>query len=75
MVLNPHSLESRGAEITLDATNHPPGSTVTYLYRSDWSDEALRHPPTAQTVKIKQYDDGRATIYLELPPSGMAILS
>ncbi|MEY3825295.1 MAG: hypothetical protein RLZZ148_107 [Cyanobacteriota bacterium] len=75
MVLNTHELESRGAEITLEAKFHPPGSSLTYLYRSDWSDEKLKQPPTTESVTVIHYGDGRATVRLDLPPSGMVILA
>ncbi|WP_413162218.1 alpha-amylase family glycosyl hydrolase [Capilliphycus salinus ALCB114379] len=75
MVLNTHGLESRGAVVTVDSSLHPDGSSLTYLYKSDWSDEELRNPPQNQTAKVKHYPDGRATVEIELPPSGMAILT
>jgi glycosidase len=75
MVLNTHELESRGAEITLEAKFHPPGSSLTYLYRSDWSDEKLKQTPTTESVTVIHYGDGRATVRLDLPPSGMVILA
>jgi hypothetical protein len=75
MVLNTHELESRGAEITLEAKFHPPGSSLTYLYRSDWSDEKLKQTPTTESVTVIHYGDGRATVRFDLPPSGMVILA
>jgi glycosidase len=74
MGLNTHGFEDRGAEVTVDATMHPEGSTMTYLYKSDWSDEELRRPPQDQTVVVHHWD-GRATVELDLSPSGMAILA
>ena len=73
MALNTHTFEGRGAEITVDASLHPDGSTLTYLYKSDWSDAELRQPPPGQTVLV-HHRNGRATVQLDLPPSGMAIL-
>ena len=76
MAFNPHGLEGRGAEVTVDTSLHPDGSVMTYLYRSDWSDEQLRNPPQNQTVVVKHKPDGRAAVFIEeLPPSGMAILA
>ena len=75
MVLNTHELESRGAEITLEAKFHPPGSSLTYLYRSDWSDEKLKQTPATESVTVIHYGDGRATVRFDLPPSGMVILA
>lgn len=74
VVLNTHGFEERGAEVTVDASMHAEGSTMTYLYKSDWSDEELRRPPQDQTVVVHHRDD-RATVELYLPPSGMAILT
>jgi len=75
MVLNPHAYESRGAEVTVDATLHPDGSSMTYLYRGDWSDAELRNPPADRTAVVHHRDGGRATLRVDLPPSGMAILA
>jgi glycosidase len=74
MALNPHGYEDRGAEVTVDASLHPDGSTMTVLYRGDWSDEELRTPPQDQAVTV-QHRDGRATVRIDLPPSSMAILA
>lgn len=74
MALNTHSWEQRGAEITVDLSLHPDQSTMTFLYRSDWSDEELKNPPLDQIMTVKQIG-GRATIRLDLPPSGMVILT
>lgn len=75
MGLNTNSEERRGAEVTVDAYLHPPGSTMKFLYRGDWSDEQLQNPPDDQITKVNYHPDGRATVYLELPPAGMAILA
>jgi glycosidase len=82
MVLNTHGLEQRGAFVTVDHSLHPSGSTMTILYRSDWSDDQLasqhakgeRHPPRTETL-IVQECQGRAAVRIDLPPSGMVILS
>lgn len=74
MVLNTHGLESRGAEVTVDTFIHPHNSTMTFLYKSNWSDSQLRHPPRDQTVAVQHHNDARATVRIDLPPSGMAIL-
>jgi glycosidase len=75
MALNTHATDARGADVTIDAYTHPAGSTLTVLYRSDWSDEELRNPPTDQTVAVKHDPEGRATVRVDLPPAGMLILS
>jgi glycosidase len=74
MVLNTHAFDGRGAEVTVDAALHPVGSTMTFLYKSDWSETELRQPPRDQTVVVR-HRDGRATVRVDLPPSGMAILA
>ncbi len=76
MVFNTNAIESRGAEITIDASLHPQGSELVYLYRSDWSDEAIKRlPPPIETVTVNYHSDGRAAVSVNLPASGMAILS
>lgn len=74
MALNTHGLEQRGAMVTVDRSLHPPGSTMTVLYRSDWSDDQLRQPPESETVLVEDYQ-GRSAVRVTLPPSGMVILS
>jgi glycosidase len=74
IVFNPHGLESRGALVTIDASLHEKNSMMTYLYKGDWTDEQLKNPPDNETVTIENYNDGRAALFVELPPSGMAIL-
>ena len=75
MVLNTNGLENRGAEVTVDTYMHPQDSTMTFLYKSDWSDSYLRHPPRDQTVAVQHHNDRRATVRIDLPPSGMVILA
>jgi glycosidase len=74
VALNTHGAESRGAEVTVDASFHPRGSTMTFLYRSDWDDSELRDPPQDQSVPV-QHEHARATVRIDLPPAGMAILA
>ena len=76
VVLNTNGSEARGADITVDAVLHPAGGgqTMTYLYQSAWSDAQLRNPPADQTVSVVD-NSGRATIRVDLPPAGMAILA
>jgi hypothetical protein len=75
MALNTNAFEDRGAEVTVDAQIHPWGSAMTFFYKSDWTDANLRHPSREQTLAVQQHDDGRATVRIDLPPSGMAILA
>ena len=72
VALNTHAEGNRGADITIHSGMHGNGSSMTCLYRSDWSDAELKKPPTSQTVPVK-YIDGRATVHINLPPAGMAI--
>jgi glycosidase len=74
VTLNTHGLEPRSAEVTVDATLHPEGSSVRVLYRGDWDDEQLRRGKVTQTLPVTHYPGGRATVTVELPPAGMAIL-
>lgn len=62
------------AVITIDATLHADRSTLTTLYRGDWSAAELAAPPTDQTENVTVIN-GRATVRLTLPPAGMAILA
>ena len=74
VVLNTHGTENRGAHVTVDASLHPADSTMTFLYKSDWSDAELCNPSHNQTVPVK-HRNGRATVRIDLPPAGMAILA
>ncbi len=75
IALNTNAEESRGAEVTVDDDLHPAGSTMTFLYRNDWSDAELCNPPRDQTTVVRHQPDGRATVSLNLPPAGMAIFT
>jgi glycosidase len=75
VALNTHGTEGRGAEVTVDASFHPEGSTMTVLYDGDWTDAELRDPPADRTVPVHRQADGRATVRLNLPPAGMVILA
>ncbi len=74
MVLNTNGSEKRGGFVTIDSSLHPIGSTMTILYRSNWSDEQLRNPPQTETLLVQECQ-GRAAVRVDLPPSGMVILS
>lgn len=73
MALNTHGLEKRGADVTIDANLHPPGSRVRVLYRSDWRDDLLAAADPRGTIPVNHDHQGRATIRVELPACGMAI--
>jgi len=77
MVLNTNGVESRGAEITINAPFYKENSVLNIFYRSDWDDSVLKNLPErpSQTVPIKKYKDGRTTVRVDLPSAGMIILS
>jgi glycosidase len=72
VLLNTHGALPRGAAVTVDASLHADHSRMRVLYHSAWSDDELRNPPD-QTIPVRK-SDGRATVTIELPPAGMAIL-
>lgn len=73
VALNTHGDEDRWAFVMVHAPTHSHGSTMKVLYRSDWSESELKIPPQDQTPAV-QYFGGRATVRIDLPPTGMAIL-
>jgi glycosidase len=75
IVLNTHGVEARTAEITVDSTIHPEGSSVREIYRGDWDEAQLKHGEAPGSVPVKHYPGGRSTITIELPAAGMVILS
>jgi glycosidase len=75
VALNTHGAEGRGAHVTVDAGLHPPGSTLSVLYRGDWSDPELAAPPAGEGLPVARGADGRATVRIDLPPAGMMILA
>lgn len=74
LVLNTNGTEGRGADIITDAALHKNTPTLSLLYKSDWNEAQLKNPPTNQTVPV-QYQNGRATVRIDLPPAGMAVLA
>ena len=74
IVLNTHGTELRGAKVTVDASFHPNESTMRFLYKGDWSETQLGNPPNDQTVDVT-HERGRASVRIDLPPAGMAILA
>jgi hypothetical protein len=62
VALNTHGTEPRGAEVTVDALLHSPGSTLRLLY------------PEGGTVQVRA-TGGRSSVRIDLPPAGMAILA
>jgi glycosidase len=74
VALNTHGSQSRGADVTVDASLHGAGSTMTILYDAAWTDAELGSPPAGLSAPV-QVADGRATVRIDLPPAGMAILA
>ncbi|MEW5804436.1 MAG: alpha-amylase family glycosyl hydrolase [bacterium] len=74
IALNTNGIQSRGADITVDSSLHPVNSAVSVFYRGDWSDAELKNPPTGRTIPVQSAQDGRASIRIDLPPAGMAVL-
>ena len=74
IAVNTHGTSGRGADVTVDGSLSPVGEKMTFLYKSDWSDSQLRTPPIDQTVDILS-SGSRATVRIDLPPAGMAILA
>jgi glycosidase len=62
VALNTHGTEPRGADVTVDALLHPPGSTLRFRY------------PAGGTVQVRA-SAGRSSVRIDLPPAGMAILA
>jgi glycosidase len=62
IALNTHGAEPRGAHVTVDAALHPPGSAMRVLYPLD--------APASVT-----HIGGRASVRVDLPPAGMAIIA
>jgi len=75
VALNTNGTQPRKAEVTVDASLNPQGSSMTVLYRSDWSDAELRNPPQNLAVAVNRHPAGRATVRIDLPAAGMAILT
>jgi hypothetical protein len=74
VVINLHGTEGRGADVTIDAVLQADNASLNFLYRSDWELNSSTPIPTDQSASIHQ-SEGRFFIQIELPPSGMAILS
>lgn len=75
IVLNTNGTENRSADIAVHGPFHVTNPILTFLYKSDWSDDELRNPPADQTVPLNTPRDGRMAVRIDLPPAGMAILA
>lgn len=74
IVLNTNTTERRAAAVGVDFLLHPPGSQMTFLYRGDWSIGELATKMNNQVIDVQERRQ-RAIVEIDLPPSGMAILS
>ena len=75
MALNTNGAVARGADVTVDATKHPAGSTVSILYQSDCVTTSCGSRRAIAWVIVTQQSDGRVTVRVDLPPAGMMILA
>ncbi len=75
VALNTNGAGARGAEVTVDASLHTPGSSMTVLYHSSWDPALLDQMRGTQTVTVQRQSDGRLTVRVDLPPAGMAIIA
>ena len=75
VALNTDGAAAQQAEVTVHAPWHPDGSTMRVLYRGDWTQAQLKGSPPNQQVGVTWLPDGRATVTLQLPPAGMAVLA
>ena len=76
VALNTNGEEVRGARIAIDKKLHLFDSPqMTYVYKGEWDDDQLRIPFLNETVPVEFAGDGRAYVYVELPPAGMVILA
>jgi len=71
--VNTHGGSARGGFVTVDRSLHPPGSTLSVLYRGDWTAAELAAPPV-EAPRIVQDDGGRSVVRIDLPRAGMVIL-
>ncbi|MCW4040026.1 MAG: alpha-amylase family glycosyl hydrolase [Candidatus Bathyarchaeota archaeon] len=73
IILNTNGAQNESASILLDSRFHPEGSNMRFLYKGDWSDAELKTPPVSESIPLKHVN-GTASIDIDLPPAGMAIL-
>ncbi len=76
VVFNTHATEARQADVMVDFTMTPPGSRLTYRYRSDALEAGAPGQANAQPDGVTvQEVDGTAFVSVALPAAGMAILA
>lgn len=77
VVLNTDGALKKSTKVTIHAPFYEkqPHPVLSYLYRSDWSDAQLKGTATVSQTEPVTINNGRASIRIELPPAGMAILA
>ena len=70
--LNTQGEQGRGPFVTVDAGLHPARSSMTVLYRGNWSDVQLRQPP-AETATVEDRG-GRSAVRVDLPAASVTWL-
>jgi glycosidase len=78
-VLNAHGTDERGADVLVDATLNPPGSTMTVVLNTAQAGQlpagAVAHP-IGSSVPVRQGADGKAYVEIRhLPPSEVLVLT
>lgn len=74
VVLNTSGELRQSTRVLLDSRFHAQGSEMSVLYRGDWTEAELKGQPPQQVLPI-EYVNGYATVFVDLPPAGMTILS
>jgi glycosidase len=74
VAINTNGAASRGGFVTVDRQLHPPGTTVSVLYRGDWTSAELVTPPVEPARTVTD-DNGRSVVRIDLPAAGMIILA
>ncbi len=74
VVLNTYAADVCRVAVQVDASRCE-GSTMTYLYRGDWSDQEVASPPANRTAVVTCHPDCQPVIHIDLPAGGMAILA
>lgn len=74
VAINTNGAKEQSAYVSLDPRFHPEGSSLQFLYRSDWTDAELEDSEAKGNAPV-EYTQGLATVHVDLPPAGMAILT
>jgi glycosidase len=74
-VLNPHGNESRGADVVVDASLNPPGSTLTVVLNTARAAGVAAGHPVGSTLPVKRTVDGAAFVEVRaLGPSECLVM-